>query len=66
MLQAQASKAQILGLANAGDDLVNSIKTANEFGVKKSMKIAALLMYLSDVHALGLQQTQGMLLTDAW
>ncbi len=66
MLQAQSSKAQILGLANAGDDLVNAIKSANEFGVKKTMKIAALLMYLSDVHALGLQQTQGMLLTDAW
>jgi branched-chain amino acid transport system substrate-binding protein len=66
ILQAQASKAQILGLANAGDDLVNAIKSANEFGLKKNMKIAALLMYLSDVHALGLQQTQGMLLTDAW
>jgi branched-chain amino acid transport system substrate-binding protein len=65
-LQAQASKAQILGLANAGDDLVNAIKSANEFGLKKNMKIAALLMYLSDVHALGLQQTQGMLLTDSW
>ncbi len=66
ILQAQASKAQILGLANAGDDLVNAIKSANEFGLKKNMKIAALLMYLSDVHALGLQQTQGMLLTDSW
>ena len=66
LLQAQASKAQILGLANAGGDLVNSIKGANEFGVNKTMKLAALLMYLSDVHALGLKQTEGLYLTDAW
>ena len=66
LLQAQASKAQILGLANAGGDLVNSIKGANEFGVNKTMKMAALLMYLSDIHALGLKQTEGLYLTDAW
>ena len=66
LLQAQASKAQILGLANAGGDLVNSIKGANEFGVNKTMKLAALLMYLSDVHSLGLKQTEGLYLTDAW
>ena len=66
LVQAQTSKAQILGLANAGSDLVNAIKSANEFGVTKTMKIAALLIYLSDVHALGLKTAQGLYLTDAW
>ena len=66
LLQAQASKAQILGLANAGSDLVNTIKAANEFGITPTMKVAALLMYLSDVNSLGLKTTQGIFLTDAW
>lgn len=66
MLQAQASKAQILGLANAGGDTVNSIKAANEFGVTKTMKLAGLLMFINDVHSLGLKLTQGMYLTDSW
>ena len=66
MLQAQASKAQILGLANAGGDTINSIKAANEFGVTKTMKIAGLLMFINDVHSLGLKATQGMYLTDSW
>lgn len=66
LLQAQASKAQVLGLANASNDLVNSIKAANEFGVNKSMKIAALLMFITDVHALGLEQTKGLYSTDSW
>lgn len=66
LLQAQASKAQILGLANAGSDLVNTIKSANEFGITSSMKLAALLIYLSDINALGLKTTQGIYLTDAW
>ena len=66
LLQAQASKAQILGLANAGGDLINSIKQASEFGISRSMKMAALLMYVSDVHSLGLSATQGLFLTDAW
>ncbi|MEO8081404.1 MAG: ABC transporter substrate-binding protein, partial [Caldimonas sp.] len=66
LLQAQASKAQILGLANAGGDLVNSIKGANEFGITKTMKLAALLMFINDVHALGLKATQGLYLTDSW
>ncbi|QRX84780.1 ABC transporter substrate-binding protein [Glaciimonas sp. PAMC28666] len=66
MLQAQASKAQILGLANAGGDTVNSIKAANEFGVTKTMKLAGLLMFINDVHSLGLNLTQGMYLTDGW
>jgi branched-chain amino acid transport system substrate-binding protein len=66
MLQAQASKAQVLGLANAGGDLINSIKSANEFGVNKSMKLAGLLIFINDIHALGLNQTQGMYLTTGW
>jgi branched-chain amino acid transport system substrate-binding protein len=66
LLQAQSSKAQILGLANAGGDTINSIKAANEFGVTKSMKLAGLLMFINDVHALGLNLTQGMYLTDGW
>ena len=66
MLQAQASKAQILGLANAGGDTINSIKAANEFGVTKSMKLAGLLMFINDVHSLGLGLTQGMYLTTGW
>jgi len=66
VLQAQASKAQILGLANAGGDTVNAIKAANEFGVTKTMKLAGLLMFINDVHALTLNLTKGMYLTDSW
>ena len=66
LLQAQASKAQILGLANAGGDTVNSIKAAKEFGIGKTMKIAGLLVFISDVHALGLPTAQGLLVTDSW
>ncbi len=66
VLQAQASKAQILGMANAGGDTVNTIKAANEFGVTKTMKLAGLLVFINDIHALGLKTTQGMYLTDSW
>ena len=66
LLQAQASKAQILGLANAGGDTINAIKAANEFGITKNMKLAGLLMFINDVHSLGLKVTQGMYLTDGW
>ena len=66
LLQAQASKAQILGLANAGGDTINSIKAANEFGITKTMKLAGLLMFINDVHSLGLKATQGLYLTDSW
>jgi branched-chain amino acid transport system substrate-binding protein len=66
LLQAQSSKAQILGLANAGGDTINSIKAANEFGITKTMKLAGLLMFINDIHSLGLQSTQGMYLTDSW
>lgn len=66
MLQAQASKAQILGLANAGGDTINSIKAANEFGVTNTMKMAGLLVFINDIHSLGLEATKGMYLTDGW
>ncbi len=66
LLQAQSSKAQILGMANAGGDTVNTIKAANEFGITKTMKLAGLLMFINDIHALGLKTTQGMYLTDSW
>ncbi len=66
LLQAQASKAQILGLANAGGDAINSIKAANEFGITKTMKLAGLLIFINDVHSLGLKLTQGMFLTTGW
>ncbi len=66
LLQAQSSKAQILGLANAGGDTINAIKAANEFGVTKTMKVAALLIFINDVHSLGLPTAQGLLATDSW
>lgn len=66
LLQAQSSKAQILGLANAGGDFVNAVKAAREFGITKNMKMAGMLVFLNDVHSLGLQNTQGLLMTDSW
>ena len=66
MLQAQASKAQIVGLANAGGDTINAVKAANEFGLTKNQTLAGLLMFITDVHSLGLKTAQGMMLTDAW
>uniref|UniRef100_UPI000495B8B7 ABC transporter substrate-binding protein n=1 Tax=Herbaspirillum lusitanum TaxID=213312 RepID=UPI000495B8B7 len=66
LLQAQGSKAQILGLANAGDDTVNAIKAAKEFGVTKTMKLVGLLMVINDIHALGLNNAEGLMMTDSW
>ncbi len=66
LLQAQTSKAQILGMANAGGDTINTIKAANEFGITKSMKLAGLLMFETDIHSLGLPLTQNMYLTAGW
>lgn len=64
LLQAQASKAKVIGLANAGGDTINSLKQASEFGIaSSSQKIASLLIFLSDVHSLGLQTAQGLNLT---
>jgi len=66
LLQAQGSGAQVLALANAGADTSNSLKAAAEFGLTKSMKPAALLVFLTDVHAVGLDIAQGLVLTTAW
>ncbi len=67
LLQAQSSKAQIIGLANAGGDTINSIKQAAEFGiVKGGQKLAGLLVFISDVHSLGLERAQGLRLTEAY
>ncbi len=66
MLQAQNSKAQILGLANAGGDTVNSIKAAKEFGITSNMKLAGLLVFFSDIHSLGVKNTEGMQFTAPW
>jgi branched-chain amino acid transport system substrate-binding protein len=66
LLQAQSSKAQVLGLADAGNDFINATKAANEFGITKKMKLAGLLVFINDVHTLGLNTTQGLYLTDGW
>src|SRR6516225_3897146 len=66
LLQAQSSGAQVLGLANAGTDFSNSLKAANEFGITKTMKPAALLAFLTDIHSLGLATAQGLYLTTGW
>ncbi|NYT85505.1 ABC transporter substrate-binding protein [Pollutimonas harenae] len=66
LIQAQSSGAQILGLANAGGDFTASVKSAKEFGVTETMKLAGLLVFINDIHALGLDATQGMNLTSAW
>ncbi len=66
LLQAQTSGAKIIGLANAGGDTVNSIKSATEFGITKKQNLAALLMLHTDVHAVGLNTAQGLYLTEAW
>ncbi|HZX96961.1 MAG TPA: ABC transporter substrate-binding protein [Myxococcales bacterium] len=67
LLQAQASKAQVIGLANAGGDTINSIKAASEFGLLKGgQKLAGLLVFLTDIHALGLQTAQGLLLSESF
>lgn len=68
LLTAQASGAKIIGLANSGGDTINAIKTAREFGIGKDGKqsLAGLLVYINDVHSLGLNQTQGMYLTEGF
>jgi branched-chain amino acid transport system substrate-binding protein len=67
LLQAQASKAKIIGLANAGADTTNAIKQAAEFGiVQAGQNLAGLLVFITDVHALGLKAAQGLIFTEAW
>ncbi|MGZ8308595.1 MAG: ABC transporter substrate-binding protein [Rhodoplanes sp.] len=67
LLQAQGSKADVIGLANAGADTINSIKQASEFGiVQGGQNLAGLLVFITDVHSLGLQTAQGLIFTEAW
>lgn len=69
LISAQNSKAQVVGLANAGGDTVNTIKAAREFGLtqgKNKQTLAGLLMYINDIHALGLRTSEGLMLTEAF
>jgi branched-chain amino acid transport system substrate-binding protein len=66
LVQAQSSRAKVIGLCNAGGDTVNSIKQIHEFGINQSMKVAALLMFITDVHALGLDTAAGLNLTESF
>ncbi len=66
LLKAQSSGAQVIGLANAGADTTNAIKQAAEFGITPTQSLAGLLMFITDVHSLGLKATQGMYLTDGF
>jgi branched-chain amino acid transport system substrate-binding protein len=66
-LQAQSSKAKVIGLANAGGDTINSVKQASEFGITKGgQSLAGLLVFASDVNSLGLKTAQGLVLTETW
>ena len=66
LLQAQGSKAKVVGLANAGGDAVNAIKQASEFGLGRTQLVAPLLLFISDIHSLGLKTAQGMYLTEGF
>jgi branched-chain amino acid transport system substrate-binding protein len=67
LLQAQSSKAKVIGLANAGGDTINSIKQASEFGIVKSgQSLAGMLVLITDVHALGLNTAQGLIFTESF
>jgi branched-chain amino acid transport system substrate-binding protein len=66
LLQAQSSGAKVIGLANAGGDTINSIKQAAEFGIMGKQKLAGLLIFLTDIHSLGLQTAQGLLFTESF
>ncbi|RKJ95450.1 ABC transporter substrate-binding protein [Alicycliphilus denitrificans] len=66
LLQAQNSKAQILGIANGGSDMINALKASREFGIGKNMKVASLMLFLVDVHSMGLKNAEGLLFTTSW
>jgi branched-chain amino acid transport system substrate-binding protein len=66
LIQAQASGAKVLGMANAGTDTINTIKQAKEFGIGNKMRLAGLLLFLTDIHSLGLDIAQGIVLTDSF
>jgi branched-chain amino acid transport system substrate-binding protein len=66
LVQAAAAKPQILGIANGGNDMVNTLKAIKEFGLDQNMKVASLLMFITDVHSMGLQDAGGLLFTTSW
>ena len=66
ILRAQGSGAKVVALANSGGDTINSVKQASEFGLSRSQKLVSLLIFLSDIHAVGLQTAQGLMLTNAF
>jgi branched-chain amino acid transport system substrate-binding protein len=66
LLKAQASKADVIALANAGNDTINAIKQANEYGITRKQVVAPLLAYISDIHSIGLEKAQGMYLSEAF
>ncbi len=66
LLQAQASGAKVLAFANAGDDFQNALKAAREFGITRTMMPAALVVFINNIHSLGLETAQGLYLTTAW
>lgn len=66
LLQAQAAKTKVIGLANSGADTINAIKQASEFGITENTKLAALLFFITDVHSLGLKASHGLVLTEAY
>ncbi|MDA9433588.1 ABC transporter permease [Bradyrhizobium sp. CCBAU 51627] len=66
LLQAQSSKAEVIALANAGGDFINAVKQASEFGITKEQKLAGLIVFIADIHSLGLQSAQGLLLSSAF
>src|SRR5690606_34212241 len=66
MLQAQSSGAQIVGVASTGGDAINAINAAAEFGLTQNQTLAALLLWINDVHSIGLEAAQGLMLTNAW
>jgi branched-chain amino acid transport system substrate-binding protein len=66
LLQAQSSKADVIALANAGGDFINTVKQAGEFGITREQKLAGLIVFIADVHSLGLQSAQGLLLSSAF
>src|SRR5437588_711236 len=66
LLQAQASKADVIALADSGGDFINAVKQAGEFGVTRGKKLAGLIVFIADIHSLGLQSAQGLMLTSAF
>jgi branched-chain amino acid transport system substrate-binding protein len=66
LLQAQSSKAEVIALADAGGDFINAVKQAGEFGVTRGQKLAGLIVFIADIHSLGLQNAQGLMLSSAF